>query len=141
MVWLWASLFVVTIIFEIVTVEMISIWFSVGSLVSFILALFGVSDSIQIIVFLIVSVVLLCAARNVCKKLLKNSKEKTNIDSVIGTTHTLLKSIDADNAGEIKLNDIKWRVVSASGEKIEQGSKVKIVQVSGNKFIVEKEKN
>lgn len=139
MVWFWATIFIVTLVVEIFTVEMISIWFSLGSFVAFFLALCtGLSETVQIFVFLIVSVLLLVCMRKICMKLLKNSKEKTNLELVVGTVQTLLTDITEDCAGEIKVNDIIWRAVSKDGSKIEAKSKVKILEINGNKFIVEK---
>ncbi len=139
MVWIWAAIFLVTILIEVFSMELDCVWFSIGSLVAFILALCKVDITIQIIVFLVVSVALLLSVGIVCKKLLKNTKGKTNLDMVIGTSHTLIKAIEPENAGEVKVNDIVWRAVSKDGESIAKDEKVKIVSVEGNKFIVEKE--
>lgn len=140
MIWIWAGVFLVTLILEIITVDLVSIFFTVGSLVAFILALCGVGTNIQIIVFLIVSIILLASLRAIFMKLLKNNKEKTNIDSVIGTVHTLQKAIQEEEAGELKLNGIVWRAISQNNETIDAGEKVQIVEVQGNKLIVKKEK-
>lgn len=138
MVWFWASMFITTLVGEIVTVELLSIWFSLGSLIAFILALCGVSVTIQIIVFLAVSSLLLICLRSIFMKMLKNTKEKTNLDSIIGTTHILQKEITKTNSGEIKLNGVVWRVLSESGEEIPAGENVQIVEIQGNKFVVKK---
>lgn len=138
MVWIWAAVFIVTLVIEIVTVELASIWFTFGSLVSFILALCGVGETIQIVVFLVVSSLLLICLRSIFMKFLKNNKETTNLDSVIGTVHTLQSDIGEENAGEIKLNGVVWRAVSKDNEKISAGEKVEIVEVQGNKFLVKK---
>ena len=139
MVWIWAATFLITLVVEIVTVELASIWFAIGSFVSFILALFGVGKTIQIIVFLVVSVAMFVGFRPICKKLFKDKDEKTNVDSVVGTTHVLESAISGETPGEVKVNGVSWRAVSKSGEDIEKGEKVVIVEVQGNKFIVEKE--
>lgn len=141
MIWVWSVLFILTLVVEIVTVELVSVWFAVGSLIAFILALCKVGTTVQIIVFLAVSIVLLASLRWVCMKALKNSKEKTNLDSLVGKTFKLTKSIEEENPGEIKVNGVIWRVVEKNGELAELGKKVKIVEVQGNKFLVEKEKD
>ncbi len=141
MVWVWAVLFIVTLVVEIVSVELVSIWFAFGSLIAFILALCKVGVTWQIVVFLVVSVVLLASLRWVCIKFLKNSKEKTNLDSLIGKSYKLLKDIEDEVPGEIKVNDVVWRAVTKNGENVKAGEKVKIIEVKGNKFIVEKEKD
>ena len=140
MVWVWAGVFIATLIFEILTEELVSIWFSVGGFVAFVLALFKVNNlTIQILVFVGVSVVLLFSARRFFKKLLQNSKEKTNMDLIIGSTHRLLKAVSEDGVGEIKVNGVVWNVSSSNGQEIAEGEKVKIIEVKGNKLIAEKE--
>ena len=139
MVWIWAAVFIVSLIIEIVTVELASIWFTFGSLVSFILALCGVGETVQIVVFLVVSFLLLVCLRTIFMRFLRNNKETTNLDSVIGTVHTLLSDITEEKPGEIKINGVVWRAVSQNNEMIESGKKVQIVEVQGNKFIVKEE--
>lgn len=138
MVWIWAVVFLITVAVEIGTVELISIWFAFGSLISFILALCNVSETIQVIVFVVASTLLFLSFRNLCMKLLKNSKEKTNSESLIGTIHKLSSGLSEDVAGEIKINGIVWRAVGKDGETIDAGSEVEILEIQGNKFIVKK---
>lgn len=138
MVWIWAGVFITTVILEVETAELISIWFALGSLVSFIMALCGVGQTAQIIVFIILAVLTFICFRPLCMKFLKDSDEKTNVDSMIGTVHKLLKDVDKDNAGEIKINGVSWRVVTKNNESISANENVKIVEVHGNKFVVEK---
>ena len=138
MVWVWAVVTITTLVAEIVTVELATVWFTVGGFVAFILALCSVGEVIQVIVFLVVSVLSFVSLRPVCKKLLKDSNEKTNVDSVIGTVHTLLSEIAEEKPGEIKINGVSWRVVSKDNQTFAVGEKVKIVEVQGNKFLVEK---
>ena len=72
--------------------------------------------------------------------MLKNNNQTTNVDSFVGTTHKLLKSIEDEQMGEIKINGVVWNVVSKNGKTIEKDSKIKILDIQGNKFIVEEEK-
>ena len=139
MVWFWAFAFITTLVIEIISVELVSIWFTFGALVAFILALFEVGITIQIVVFLIVSTVLLASLRAIFIKFLKNSNEKTNIDLIIGKVVTLEKDITENEAGEVKISGVTWRVVSSDNSSIKSGEKVQIVEIQGNKFIVKKE--
>ena len=138
MVWIWAVVFLATLLTEVITIELASIWFTFGSLVAFILALCGVGTTIQVVVFVLISIVLFFSLRPICMKLLNNSKETTNVDSMVGTVHTLISEIKEEKPGEIKINGVSWRAVSKNNEEFNQGDKVKIVEVQGNKFVVEK---
>ena len=109
MVWFWASLFIITLVIEVYTSEMVSIWFTIGSLISFFLALCTeLNETVQICVFLGVAVLLMVCTRKIFLKMLKNNNQTTNIDSLVGTVHRLLKTIEDDNMGEIKINGIVW---------------------------------
>lgn len=136
MVWLWGIVIIAAVVIELVSVELVSIWFAFGAIVAFILSLCHVPEYIQVIVFLVVSLLLLLSLRTIFMKLLKNNKEKTNIDSVVGKVVTLQKQISEDEPGEVKINGVIWRAVS-NGESIDANEKVKIVEVQGNKFLVE----
>ena len=138
MVWIWAVVFIATVVFEITTVELISIWFALGSLIAFILALCGAGTTTQIIVFAIISVLMFIFFRPICMKFLLKGDEPTNVDSLVGSVHELLKEVNSKELGEIKINGVIWRVVSKNSETIEVGSNVKIIEVQGNKFVVEK---
>ena len=58
-----------------------------------------------------------------------NIIEKTNVDSVVGSVHELLKEVNSKEFGEIKINGVVWRVISKNNETIEVGSNVKIIEV------------
>ena len=137
MVWAWAAIFIVTLIIEVNTAELVSIWFTIGSLVAFFLALCtNLNSTIQILAFLGTAIVLMICTRKIFLKMLKNNKETSNLDSLIGTVHKLSKSIDED-FGEIKINGVIWRVFSKNKKPIAENAKVKILEIEGNKFKVE----
>jgi len=141
MVWVWAAIFIATLLIEIFTAELVSIWFTCGSLVSFFLALCtNLNETVQICVFLAVAVILMVCTRKIFMKMLKNNKENTNLESLIGKSVKLCKAIEEDSMGEIKISGIIWRVVSKNKKPIADNTKVKIVGIDGNKFIVEEEK-
>ena len=141
MVWVWASLFIVTRLVEVFTSELVSIWFTAGSLVAFFLALCtNLSETAQILVFLGVSLVLMICTRRIFIKMLKNNKENTNLESVKGTVHKLIKAVGEDQLGEIKISGVVWRVSSKNNKPIAENVKVKIIDIEGNKFVVEEKK-
>lgn len=81
---IWGILFVAFLLAEILTVAYVSIWFAIASLVSFVLAMFGVPLEIQCIVFVAVAAVLFFATRPLVKKYVHGKTVSTNADSVIG---------------------------------------------------------
>lgn len=140
MFWVWLGVIVVTAIIEFATVELVSIWFTLGAIPSFIMsAIGGVAWEIQIVVFFCVSALMIVSLRSVTKKfLLKNANEKTNVDSLIGKDFRLIEGTDFEHLGSVKVNGVVWSAIGEKGEKINNGELVRVVRVEGNKLIVKR---
>lgn len=138
MFWVWLGVIVATAIVEFATMEIVSIWFTIGAIIPFILAgTRAVGWEIQIVIFVAISAILIVSLRGVTKKyLLKNSNEKTNLDLLIGKKCKMLEKTDFETTGSVKINDIIWSAVADNGQTIEKGQLVEIVKVEGNKLIV-----
>lgn len=143
LIWVWVIIMCSSAVIEFFSMQMVAVWFTFSSLVAIILSLCGVLWWVQVLVFCIVALVLLLALRRFSLKfLLKNTDQKTNIDSVVGTTHKLLESIEPEKAGSIKINGVIWTAVCEDENKtLKENEFVKIVKVSGNKLIVKSAKN
>lgn len=139
MIWVWLGVTALSLILEFVTMEMASIWFVAGGIIGMILAACGVGWEIQLIVFILVSMILLLSLRKIALNvLLKNSNAKTNANAEVGKKFKLLSDITDEEPGTIKINDVIWKVVSLDGSKIKKGAVVEIVEIKGNKYIVKK---
>ena len=105
--WVWLAIIVVSVIVEIATLDLVSVWFAVGSIVPFILsAIGGIAIEIQISVFVVVTAVLIIFLRKYAQKLLfKNMNDKTNLDMQIGKIYRLLEDADFEKNGLIKITD------------------------------------
>lgn len=136
-VWIWIGLFVLSVLFEIVTFDLVSIWFAVAAIPSFIFALLGFSWVIQFISFTIVSIVLLLFTRPVIMKYLKTNEIKTNVDAVIGSTGIVISEIQTNSIGRVKVKNLEWSAISK--ESIKVGETVRVLDIEGVKLIVEKE--
>ncbi len=138
MIWVWLAVVAVSLIVEFFTWDLTSIWFAVAGLVSLILsAIDGINWVWQLGVFIVVSAVLIIFVRQICKKLLLKSDEKTNVDAFIGKRTKLVTGIsDADHLGTVKFNGITWSALTENGTALESGAEVEIVRVDGNKMIV-----
>lgn len=136
MVWFWLALFVVALIIEVVTADMISIWFALASIPSFIIALLEGHIVWQIVSFIFFTAVLLLLTRPVVKKYLKTNEIKTNVDAMVGMTVTVIKDIRPDEVGRVIVRSIDWAAMSK--ETILVGEHARVLDVDGNKLIVEK---
>lgn len=139
-VYIWLGIFALSVILEFVTLDLVSIWIALGSLLAMILALCGVPLIYQIVCAGVVSVGCILGLRKFCLKYLNKSKSKTNLDMAVGVKTKLLKSIGQDDKGEIKFNGVIWNAMTADDEEIEQGEMVEILRVEGNKMVVTRAK-
>ena len=140
MFWVWLGVIAVTLIIEIVTLELVSIWFTIGAVIPFILsAIGGIRIEIQISVFVVISALLILFLRKAAQKVLfKNMNEKTNTDSIVGKKFKLLEKTDLENNGSLKINGVVWTAVSEDGNLIEEGTLVEVIRLDGNKLVVRK---
>lgn len=134
--YVWLGIVVVSLIIEFLTLELVSIWISVGALSGLILALLGVGLEWQIVVAVILTLVCILGLRRFCVKYLLKGKEKTNMDIYIGKKEKLKVGLDGEGGGSIVLNGVSWGVKSENGELIKEGSLVEILRLEGNKFVV-----
>lgn len=139
MVWIWLALLVMLILAEAATVQLTTIWFAGGALVSLLLAAFGVDNIlIQIIAFLAVSIISLIATRPLVKKYVSKKTQPTNADRCIGENAVVTQEINnLEATGMVKVNGIEWTARSASGALIKENSTVTVKQIDGVKLIVE----
>ena len=140
MIFVWLGLTIVFAVIEGATAQLTTIWFAVGSVASFILALCGVkSVPVQVIVFIVVSVVSLIATRPLVKKIIHKNVEPTNADRNIGETGVTVTEINnLLGTGEVNLKGTIWTARSTTDEVIPQDAQVKVIKIEGVKLIVER---
>ena len=140
---IWLSIFIITLVVEAITFDLVSIWFSGSALLTLGLSFVpGLPFWGEIIIFVLVGVLLCVLTRPFIKKFLKGKKEqgKTNLDSLIGKEYKLIKTIEKYSVGEVKINGVLWDCESKNGDIIAKNQTVKIVAINGNKLIVEEVK-
>ena len=68
MFWVWLAVIVICVVIEIVTFDLVSVWFAIGAVIPFILAgIGGIRIEIQIAVFVVVSALLIAFVRRLAK--------------------------------------------------------------------------
>ena len=141
MLYFWLGVTVVALVLEFITADMVTIWFAGGGLIAMILALLELSPYIQIPVFIAISVVCLLCFRKMVMKKLNVKTSNLNADSVIGKEYILLTEIGFNKPGSIRVNDVVWSAVTDNEmDEIAEKSKVRIIGLRGNKYIVEEVK-
>lgn len=137
---IWLAIFALAVIIEASGPNLVSIWFAIGSLVSLIISFIpGVAWWIQVIVFVVLSVVSFIALRPIFKRFMKHNLFNTNIDSYTGKKGIVVEEITLLNPGSVKIGDIKWSAIPLDEkEKFNVNDVVEVVAINGNKLIVKK---
>lgn len=135
----WMVLLLVLIVAELATVGLLTIWFAAGALAAEISVWLHAPVWLQIVVFLVVSVVMLAFTRPFAMKYINNKdREKTNVDSMIGRQAIVTKDIDnIKGEGQVVVQGMEWTARSENDDqKIFTDEVVEIRAVSGVKLIV-----
>lgn len=137
-VWFWVLIIIAAVIFDIITLDLNSIWFAAGALVASILAALGVPVFVQIPTFFAVSILLLVTVGKWTRLLATKNREATatNVEAYIGQYAEVTKDADAIHPGIALFRGIPWTIEPATDVKITAGSIVVIVAQDGNKLIV-----
>ncbi len=125
-------------IIEIATVGFLVFWFGIGALIAMIVSLFTTNIAIQMAAFVVSSTILIFFTRKFANKISKNDENiKTNAYSIIGKKALVTKDIDPiSGEGQVKIGTEIWSAKSANDIKIEHGTEVEVIEISGVKAIV-----
>lgn len=135
MVYIWLIIVIILGIFEMLTTNLVSIWFVISGIVTMIISLFCDNLYIQFGTFVILGVLLMPLSKKVYKKI-KKDKVKTNIDRIVGMKGIVTENITKDNIGEVKVDGKKWSAYSDTD--ISKDEIVKVLSISSTKIKVEK---
>ncbi len=134
----WFVIIIVAAVIEVLTMDLTSLWFSLGALVSFILGLAGLTWPVQLIVFIVVTIILILSVRPLAKRYFRTNVVGTNADRLVGKIATCTAEIPVGERGEVKVEGKYWSAISTSDETVEVDEKVEILSIEGNKLIVVK---
>lgn len=133
----WAGAIVLFLVIEAATVGLASIWFAIGSVCALIAAVLGAPLWLQIVWFIIISVVTLVLTRPLVKKYVNNKSEATNADRVIGSDCRVTERIDnLAGTGAVVADGKTWTARSTDGSVIDAGTVVTIKDIRGVKLMV-----
>ena len=138
----WLIILIISIGVELATMGLTSIWCAGGSIVAILAAAFNAPLWLQILLFLIVSIVLLFFTRPIAVKYFNKDRVKTNAESLIGRTAIVISDIDnLEGIGQVTVSGQEWSARSvADGIQIQTGAVVIVRGINGVKLIVEERK-
>ena len=133
----WMVAMWVFVIVEVISPNLVSLWFAVGSVAALIAANYSFKIQWQMVIFLIVSLILLSLLRPIYIKYIKVKNIKTNVDALIGEEGFVTADINnVEGKGLVKVKGQIWSARSQDEDIISSGAKIKILKIEGVKLIV-----
>ena len=140
--WFWFGLAVVLLLTEVLTVDLICVWFGAAALIVGVITAIFPSLPIpwQFAIFVVTSIALVAATRPLVKRLLRTRRERdTNLDRLMGQVAVVTERIDNLAAtGAVRLGGVVWTARSLGGETVEVGEYVTFEKIEGNKALVKR---
>jgi membrane protein implicated in regulation of membrane protease activity len=92
---------------------------------------------LQIIIFAILSFLAFLSMRKLGKKILSVTDKDTNVFALKGKTGIVMKAIPEHGKGYVKIGGEEWSAIEKDNKAVEMNAKVKVIDIDGNKVIVE----
>lgn len=111
--------------------------FGVGALGGAIAALAGTSFLVQLLVFLVVSIVAFAALRPIAARL-NSAEQPTGVGAnrLLNQRGSVIEQLGPDDPGLVRIDRETWRAESADGSTMTPGTTVRVVEVRGTRVFV-----
>ena len=137
MVWVWVAVMALAAFVEAATPVLVSIWFAVGALAAMLAAFFGASVTVQLLLFVFVSLAALVGARPLARRFIDPHIVPTNADRLLGGEARVTEEINNDApSGAVYIDGKTWTARSEDGAVIPAGALVEVARMEGVKLIV-----
>ena len=139
-VFIWLAVIILTIIIEIITVGLTSIWLTGGGIAALVVCLLGGHWGLQLAVFFVVTFILIYFTRPWALKYIESRKTATNYEEVIGKTVRIIEDVDnVKETGKAIYNGMEWTArAKVDTETFSLDEQARVVGVQGVKLILEK---
>ncbi len=137
----WLIILIVCIGIEVATMGLTTIWFGGGALAAIVASALNAPIFVQVILFVLVSLLLLFFTRPVAVKYFNRDRVKTNVESLVGRQAVVISEIDnIQGIGQVTVNGQEWSARSKEDKvAIKVGAVVRVVAINGVKLIVQEE--
>lgn len=134
----WLVVLIVSIVAEVITLGLTTIWFAGGALVAILAAALRAPLALQIVLFLAVSLLLLFFTRPVAVRYFNKDRVRTNAESLVGRQAIVISEIDnLQGIGQVIVGGQEWSARSSDDQiRLAVGTVVDILAINGVKLIV-----
>ncbi len=133
---IWLVIFIVLVIIELLTINLVTVWFAIAAVFALLVDIITRNTMLEIIVFILSSFLLLLLTKPIIGRLKVKKVEATNLDMVINKIGIVTEDINQDKIGEVKVLGKRWSAYSNT--ELKKDEKVKILSIDGVKLKVEK---
>lgn len=138
----WLGILVILVVIELFTMGLTTIWFAGGALAAALISIPNTPLFVQILFFLIVSILLLYFTRPIAVKYFNRDRTRTNVEGLIGRQAIVISEINnVEGTGQVNTGGMEWSARSSYHNiVIPVGAVVTVLGIDGVKLIVEERK-
>ena len=138
MVIIWLVAMIVLVIVEAMVPGLVSIWFALGALAALVSALLNAPVWLQIVWFLVVSILALVLTKPLVKKFQSGRIQPTNADAVIGKECVVVEEVNnVLGTGAVTVDGKTWTARNVDEKAVSKPGEVKTVEkIEGVKLII-----
>jgi len=122
---------------EMVTAGFFLLPFAAGAAIAGILALLSIAVPVQIITFVLVSVLALWLLQRFAKKDVHGELLPVGAARYVGASAIVLQPVKKFHDGMVKMGTQEWRATTDKDEEIPSGTEVRVIEVRGARLVIE----
>ena len=107
MIYGWLAIVIILVVIELITVNLVTIWFIASGLLAMIISMFTNNMLIQFFVFSVGGTAFLIITKPMLDKKNKHINVRTNLDRVLDMKGVVSEKIDVNKIGEVKVDGKK----------------------------------
>ena len=138
--WIWIAIIIIAIIIEVLTDQMVSIWFVPGAVVATVFDFLQIDVIWQVLAILAIAAIGILVFRKMLTRFKFDPSTKTNIDAIVGERCLVIERIDTfAGCGQVKVKGQIWSARGMSDTDVfDAGDTLTVVGVEGVKLICKK---
>ena len=139
MVIFWLAAMIILLVVEALVPGLVSIWFALGALAALIFSLLHAPVWLQVLCFLIVSILALVLTKPFVKKFQSGKIQPTNADAVIGKEGLVTEEVNNIlGTGSVTVDGKTWTARNLDENSVSNVGEVKkVVKIEGVKLIID----
>ena len=126
---MWVAFAIVCLILELTAGDFFILCFSVGAVFAAISAAIGLNGYVQLVVFVLFTLISLFWVRPFAKRYLHKGEDArvSNADALIGRQGRVVETVKAGGYGRVQIDGDIWKAITSSETDIPEGKNVTVV--------------